>query len=119
VTDKCCPRCGKVHSPLTDDDREAQAMARALAGMLMEAAREACRMMKQRRPDFVFLPIILMNVVHDGDDRLMATTCEVPAGNDKEDIATLLRMAAEHIDAMPEGMTQFMASEVSDDPTKH
>lgn len=112
-----CPRCGKFHPPPSPEKREATRLAKSLSEMLMKAAYDACKEVRKVRPEFAFLPVIIMNVAGTDDEMLQATTCEFPGGVDPEIISTLLRMTAEHIEG---GRGRFTAYEVNeDDPTKH
>lgn len=87
-------------------------MAKALGKMLMDAAEEAVKMFKLRRPDFEFMPFIMMNVASP-DSELIATTCEFPNTLHPTDLARLLHASAEQIEARGESL--FQAREVSDD----
>lgn len=89
-------------------------MARALAKMLIDAAEDACRMFKARRPDFEFMPFIMMNVASP-DSELIATTCEFPNTLHPTDLARLLHASAAQIEAQALAGSLFQAREVTDD----
>lgn len=115
-----CPKCGKFHPPASAEQREAMRLAKSLSEMLMKAAIDAINAVQQVRPQFEFLPIIIMNVAGE-DGGLQATTCEFPGTYDREQIADLVRTASLFIEKGSGNVAGAMVSEevVSDEPTKH